>query len=74
MAPTDDDASEILRIAGESGLDELRIETEGLPPHLPKGRDGGIPAGIEGAILEVCVPDAGRAAYGQTLFRVAHGR
>jgi len=38
MALSDDDVREILRIIDESGLDELRIETEGLSLHVL--RDG----------------------------------
>jgi acetyl-CoA carboxylase biotin carboxyl carrier protein len=34
MALDDDDVSEILRIIDESGLDELRVETEGLSLHV----------------------------------------
>lgn len=37
MALTDDDIREILRIIDESGLDELRIESDGLLLHVRRG-------------------------------------
>jgi acetyl-CoA carboxylase biotin carboxyl carrier protein len=37
MPLSDDDVREILRIIDESGLDEIRIETEGLSLHVLKG-------------------------------------
>jgi len=41
MALSDDDVREILRLIDESGLSELRIETEGLSLHVV--RDGPAP-------------------------------
>ena len=38
MALTDDDVREILRIIDESGLDELRVETDGFTLHVRKDR------------------------------------
>ncbi len=46
MALSDDDVREILRIIDESGLDELRIETDGLSLHVLRG---GAAAGSESA-------------------------
>lgn len=46
MALSDDDVREILRIIDESGLDELRIETDGLSLHVLRG---GTAAGSEPA-------------------------
>ena len=37
MGLSDDDVREILRIIDESGLDELRLETEGLSLHVRRG-------------------------------------
>jgi acetyl-CoA carboxylase biotin carboxyl carrier protein len=37
LALTDDDIREILRIIDESGLDELRIESDGLLLHVRRG-------------------------------------
>jgi acetyl-CoA carboxylase biotin carboxyl carrier protein len=41
MALSDDDVREILRLIDESGLDELKLETEGLSLHVRRG--GGPP-------------------------------
>jgi acetyl-CoA carboxylase biotin carboxyl carrier protein len=41
MALSDDDVREILRLIDESGVDELRIESEGLSLHVRRG--GGPP-------------------------------
>jgi len=37
MALNDDDVREILRLIDDAGLDELRIETEGLSLHVVRG-------------------------------------
>jgi acetyl-CoA carboxylase biotin carboxyl carrier protein len=42
MALSDEDVREILRLIDDAGLDELRIETEGLSLHVVKG--GTVPA------------------------------
>ena len=39
MALTDQDIREILRIIDESGLDELRIESEGLSLQVRRGAE-----------------------------------
>jgi acetyl-CoA carboxylase biotin carboxyl carrier protein len=44
MPLSDEDVREILRIIDESGLDELRIETEGFSLHVRRGRGGGVAA------------------------------
>jgi acetyl-CoA carboxylase biotin carboxyl carrier protein len=56
---SDDDVSEILRLIDDSGLDELRIETDGLSLHVV--RDGPAPA-------EPLEPaETGQAADGVTI-------
>jgi len=37
MALSDDDVREILRLIDEAGLDELRVETDGLSLHVVRG-------------------------------------
>jgi acetyl-CoA carboxylase biotin carboxyl carrier protein len=43
MALSDEDVREILRIIDESGVDELRIESEGLSLHVRRGAGAEIP-------------------------------
>lgn len=40
MSLSDDDVREILRLIDESGVDELRLDSEGLSLHVRRGGDG----------------------------------
>jgi len=52
MALSDDDVREILRLIDESGVDELRVESEGLSLHVRRG--GGPP--LEEPVAAVPAP------------------
>jgi acetyl-CoA carboxylase biotin carboxyl carrier protein len=64
VALDDDDVREILRLIDESGLDELRIETDGLSLHVVRGGAAPVPAPAEPAAEPGSAPRPEPAADG----------
>jgi acetyl-CoA carboxylase biotin carboxyl carrier protein len=54
MALSDEDVREILRLIDESGLDELKLETEGLSLHVRRG--AGPPIADEPVVAAAAAP------------------